>query len=202
MLDWSRASLDNVGVRAKRGRANRPEPHGPRQARKQVPPAGRPQRPSPWPWRSRRPTPMTRSGWGRVPRWQPPVAGARGRRLALGPWGWLGRSARWSTTGAARLWRHHAPPGGHGARLGTRTMRPIRWHIHISRRSERSWLPRRSSTAASAITIAAASTGSATSTRSSSAPAAMSPTAATRRPPGGWCHRPAKSRRPARSGSV
>jgi moderate conductance mechanosensitive channel len=51
---------------------------------------------------------------------------------------WLGRSARWSTTGAARLWRHHAPPGGHGARLGTRTMRPIRWHIRISRRSERS----------------------------------------------------------------
>jgi moderate conductance mechanosensitive channel len=99
---------------------------------------------------------------------------------------WLGRSARWSTTGGLlACGGHHAPPGGHGARLGTRTMRPIRWHIRISRRSARSWLPRRSSTAASAITIAAASTGSATSTRSSSAPGAMSPTAATRRPPRG-----------------
>ena len=43
-LDWSRASLDSLSVRAKRGRADRPEPDRPRQARKQVPPAGRPQR--------------------------------------------------------------------------------------------------------------------------------------------------------------
>jgi transposase len=39
-LDWSRASLDSF-VRAKRGRANRPEPDRPRQAWVQVPPAGR-----------------------------------------------------------------------------------------------------------------------------------------------------------------
>jgi transposase len=44
-LDWSRASLDSISVRAKRGRANRPEPDRPRQGRVQVPPAGRP----PWP---------------------------------------------------------------------------------------------------------------------------------------------------------
>jgi transposase len=43
-LDWSRASLDSLSVRAKRGRANRPEPDRPRQARLQVPPAGRPPR--------------------------------------------------------------------------------------------------------------------------------------------------------------
>jgi transposase len=42
-LDWSRASLDGVSVRAKRGGlADRPEPDRPRQARLQVPPAGRP----------------------------------------------------------------------------------------------------------------------------------------------------------------
>src|SRR6266545_4529098 len=40
-LDWSRASLDSLSVRAKRGRANRPEPDRPRQARVQVPPADR-----------------------------------------------------------------------------------------------------------------------------------------------------------------
>jgi len=40
-LDWSRASLDSLSVRAKRGRANRPEPARPRQARVQVPPADR-----------------------------------------------------------------------------------------------------------------------------------------------------------------
>jgi transposase len=43
-LDWSRASLDSLSVRAKRGRADRPEPDRPRQARLQVPPAGRPPR--------------------------------------------------------------------------------------------------------------------------------------------------------------
>jgi transposase len=36
-LDWSRASLDSLSVRAKRGRANRPEPDRPRQARLQGP---------------------------------------------------------------------------------------------------------------------------------------------------------------------
>src|SRR5215212_597261 len=41
-LDWSRASLDSVSVRAKRGRADRPEPDRPGQARVQGPPAGRP----------------------------------------------------------------------------------------------------------------------------------------------------------------
>src|SRR3954447_50367 len=40
-LDWSRAALDSVSVRAKRGRADRPEPHRPGQARHQVPPARR-----------------------------------------------------------------------------------------------------------------------------------------------------------------
>jgi transposase len=43
-LDWSRASLDSFGVRAKRGRANRPELDRPRQVRVQVSPVGRP----PW----------------------------------------------------------------------------------------------------------------------------------------------------------
>jgi transposase len=44
-LDWSRASLDSLSVRAKRGgrgAANRPEPDRPWQVRVQVPPAGRP----------------------------------------------------------------------------------------------------------------------------------------------------------------
>jgi transposase len=44
-LDWSRASLDSLSVRAKRGRPDRPEPDRPGQARVQVSPAGRP----PWP---------------------------------------------------------------------------------------------------------------------------------------------------------
>jgi len=43
-LDWSRASLDSLSVRAKRGATDRPEPDRPRQARDQVPPAGRPRR--------------------------------------------------------------------------------------------------------------------------------------------------------------
>jgi transposase len=43
-LDWSRASLDSISVRAKRGVPDRPEPDRPRQAREQVPPAGRPRR--------------------------------------------------------------------------------------------------------------------------------------------------------------
>jgi transposase len=46
-LDWSRASLDSISVRANGGRADRPEPDRPRQARLQVPPAGRPPRHSP-----------------------------------------------------------------------------------------------------------------------------------------------------------
>ncbi len=29
-IDWSRASLDSISVRAKRGRADRPQSHGPR----------------------------------------------------------------------------------------------------------------------------------------------------------------------------
>src|SRR5829696_3549752 len=43
-LDWSRASLDSISVRAKRGLPDRAEPDRPRQARVQVPPAGRPRR--------------------------------------------------------------------------------------------------------------------------------------------------------------
>jgi hypothetical protein len=43
-LDWLRASLDSLSVRAKRGPPDRPEPDRPRQARLQVPPAGRPAR--------------------------------------------------------------------------------------------------------------------------------------------------------------
>jgi transposase len=38
-LDWSRASLDSLSVRAKRGLPDRPEPDRPQQARLQVPPA-------------------------------------------------------------------------------------------------------------------------------------------------------------------
>jgi transposase len=40
-LDWSRASIDSLSVRAKRGRADRPEPDRSWQARVQVPPASR-----------------------------------------------------------------------------------------------------------------------------------------------------------------
>jgi transposase len=43
-LDWSRASLASVSVRAKPGLPDRPEPDRPRQARKQGPPPGRPPR--------------------------------------------------------------------------------------------------------------------------------------------------------------
>jgi transposase len=43
-LDWSRTSLDSISVRAKRGLPDWAEPDRPRQARIQIPPAGRPQR--------------------------------------------------------------------------------------------------------------------------------------------------------------
>jgi transposase len=43
-IDWSRASVDSLSVRAKRGLPDRPEPDRPRQAGIQVPPAGGPQR--------------------------------------------------------------------------------------------------------------------------------------------------------------
>ncbi len=43
-IDWSRASVDSLSVRAKRGRADRPQPDRPRQARLQVPPGGGPER--------------------------------------------------------------------------------------------------------------------------------------------------------------
>jgi hypothetical protein len=39
VLDWSRGCIDAVSVRAKRGRADRPQPHRPRQTRLEVPPA-------------------------------------------------------------------------------------------------------------------------------------------------------------------
>ncbi|MGY1794897.1 IS5 family transposase [Geodermatophilus sp. SYSU D00525] len=41
-LDWSRASPDSVSLRAKRGCADRAQPHRPVQGRQQVPPARRP----------------------------------------------------------------------------------------------------------------------------------------------------------------
>lgn len=41
LLDWSRTVIDSVAARAKRGRADRPQPGRPGQARHQVPPAGR-----------------------------------------------------------------------------------------------------------------------------------------------------------------
>jgi transposase len=40
-LDWSRASLDSLSVRAKQGGVDRSQSRRPRQARQQVPPAGR-----------------------------------------------------------------------------------------------------------------------------------------------------------------
>jgi transposase len=43
-LDWSRASLDSLSVRAKRGGTGRSQSSRPWQARQQVPPAGRPAR--------------------------------------------------------------------------------------------------------------------------------------------------------------
>jgi transposase len=39
VLDWSRAALDSVSVRAKAGRADRAQSHRPRRGRQQVPPA-------------------------------------------------------------------------------------------------------------------------------------------------------------------
>ncbi len=39
VLDWSRGCIDAVSVRAKGGRADRAQPHRPRQGRQQVPPA-------------------------------------------------------------------------------------------------------------------------------------------------------------------
>jgi transposase len=44
-LDWSRASLDSLSVRANGGLPDRPEPDRPGQGRVQVSPAGRPPRP-------------------------------------------------------------------------------------------------------------------------------------------------------------
>jgi transposase len=41
LLDWSRTVIDSVAARAKRGRADRPQPGRPGQARHEVPPAGR-----------------------------------------------------------------------------------------------------------------------------------------------------------------
>lgn len=46
VLDWSRASIDAVSVRAKRGRVDQPQPHRPRETGHQVPPAHRPDRPA------------------------------------------------------------------------------------------------------------------------------------------------------------
>jgi transposase len=40
-IDWSRASVDSISVRAKRGLPDRPEPDRPRQARLQIPRARR-----------------------------------------------------------------------------------------------------------------------------------------------------------------
>src|SRR6266540_7174243 len=85
-LDWSRASLDSLSVRAKRGAPDRPEPDRPRQARVHVPPAGR-------------------------PRWHPvgrlPVGGQHARLAAAGGGGGRraagSRAVGWSAAQACRV---------------------------------------------------------------------------------------------------
>jgi transposase len=73
-VDWSRASVDTLSVRAKRGRADLPEPGRPGQIRLQVPPGCRSAQHSP----GRSPL------GGQCPRRDPPAA--PGRRDSLNHW--------------------------------------------------------------------------------------------------------------------
>jgi transposase len=98
-LDWSRASLDSLSVRAKRGGPDRSQSRRPRQTREQVPPAGRPA------WH-----PLGHRAVGR----QHPRLGAAGTYGGRGPSRQGSPRSSWSAPQTAS----QAPPG-QGLRLPT-----------------------------------------------------------------------------------